>query len=163
MRSHFGFEPAVAIREYCDKYQIEFTSTITAIADNAVYRTLFTLSVNSILSNYDNECNNVDEVNNANVDPDGTIESCTRIRFTKNDCYDYIITTLSEILNDNSYNHNVILRKIYSKTATKQAWRNSMTRWKCLTKKALIEKNEKYRSRFVKACNEMVEEHYCNV
>ena len=163
MKNHFGFEPAVAIREYCDKYQIESTSTITAISDNVVYRTLFTLSVNSILSNCGGEYSCVDEVDSSNVDSDDTIEHCTQIRFTKNDSYDYVIATLSQILNETSTNYNAILRKIYSKMATKQAWKNSMTRWKCTTKKALIEKNEKYRSRFVKVCNEFLEEEVCEL
>ena len=167
MRSHFGFEPAVAIREYCDKYHLDTTSTITAIADNVVYRTLFTLSVNSILSECNSECSCVDEVDNSvgnsNVGYNDTIEPCTQIHFTKNDSYDYIISTLSEALNDNSHNHNAILRKIYSKMASKQAWHNSMTRGRCLTKKALIEKNEKYRSRFIKVCNEFLEEEGCGL
>ena len=163
MRGHFGFEPAVAIREYCDKYQVESTSTITAISDNVVYRTLFTLSVNSILSNCGGEYSCVDEVDSSNVDSDETIEHCTQIRFTKNDSYDYVIATLSQILNETSTNYNAILRKIYSKMATKQAWKNSMTRWKCTTKKALIEKNEKYRSRFIKVCNEFLEEEGCEL
>lgn len=167
MRSHFGFEPAVAIREYCDKYHLDTTSTITAIADNVVYRTLFALSVNSILSECNSECSCVDEVDNSvdntNAGSDDTIEPCTQIHFIKNDSYDYVIATLSQILNETSTNHNAILRKIYSKMASKQAWHNSMTRGRCLTKKALIEKNEKYYNRFIKVCNEIVEEHYCNV
>lgn len=166
MRSHFGFETAVAIREYCDKYQIESTSTITAISDNVVYRTLFALSINSILSKCGSEYSCVDGVDNSTISSDDTnvsVESHTSIHFTKNDSYDYIVTTLSKMLNDNSHNHNTILRKIYSKIASKQAWRNSMTRWKCTTKKALIEKNEKYRSRFVKACNEFLEEEGCEL
>ena len=167
MRNHFGFEPAVAIREYCDKYHLDTTSTITAIADNVVYRTLFALSVNSILSECNSECSCVDEVDNSvdntNAGSDDTIEPCTQIHFIKNDSYDYVIATLSQILNETSTNHNAILRKIYSKMASKQAWHNSMTRGRCLTKKALIEKNEKYYNRFIKVCNEIVEEHYCNV
>lgn len=163
MRSHFGFETAVAIREYCDKYQIESTSTITAISDNVVYRTLFALSINSILSKCGSEYSCVDGVDNSTISSDDTnvsVESHTSIHFTKNDSYDYIVTTLSEMLNDNSHNHNMILRKIYSKMATKQAWRNSMTRWKCATKKALIEKNKKYYNKFIKVCNEMVDTVY---
>ena len=164
MRSHFGFEPAVAIREYCDKYQVESTSTITAIVDNVVYRTLFALSVNSILSECNSECSCVDEVDNSvdnsNAISDDIIEPCTQIHFTKNDSYDYVIVTLSQILNETSTNHNAILRKIYSKMASKQAWHNSMTRGRCLTKKALIEKNEKYYNRFIKVCNEIVETTY---
>ena len=164
MRNHFGFEPAVAIREYYDKYQVESTSTITAIVDNVVYRTLFALSVNSILSECNSECSCVDEVDNSvdnsNTGSDDTIEPCTQIHFTKNDSYDYVIATLSQILNETSTNHNAILRKIYSKMASKQAWHNSMTRWRCLTKKALIEKNEKYYNRFIKVCNEIVETTY---
>lgn len=160
MRGHFGFEPAVAIREYCDKYHLDTTSTITAIADNVVYRTLFTLSVNSILSECSGECGCGNKSDNSNVESDNAIESYTPIHFTKNDSYDYIIATLSQMLNDTSTNHTTILRKIYSKMATKQAWRNSMTRWKCTTKKALIEKNEKYHSRFIKVCNEMVDTVY---
>ena len=162
MRSHFGFEPAVAIREYCDKYQIESTSTITAISDNVVYRTLFTLSINSILSECSSECGCDNKVDNSNVESDDVIESHTPICFTKNDSYDYIIATLSQMLNDTSTNHTTILRKIYSKMASKQAWHNSMTRGRCVTKKALIEKNEKYRSRFVKVCNEIVDTVYNN-
>ena len=166
MRSHFGFEPAVAIREYCDKYHLDTTSTITAISDNVVYRTLFALSINSIFSKCGSEYSCVDGIDNSTISSDDTnvsVESYAPIHFSKNDSYDYIVTTLSEMLNDNSRNHNTILRKIYSKMATKQAWRNSMTRWKCTTKKALIEKNEKYRSRFVKVCNEFLEEKGCEL
>lgn len=146
MRIDFGFNKSFALNEFSDKYIGESGSCIDAIADNPVYQSNFVHAANSILNLEILKLPNDHE----------TSETKHSIAFTIDDDIDHIIKTIAETKGYKTKNPIWIYNRIYKMMTTPKAWRNSMTRNCCSSKKALVQKSHKYKKMFIKACNEFL-------
>lgn len=157
MKEEYGFFTVVAIREYKAKYQLnesDVVTPITAVSDSEIYKEQFVAAANAYIIDYENAVqDNVVHSNKAAITIVG------KKKFTKyfwsDDSYDFVINTLQTILG--SEDKVELQRTIYMEMASEQAWKNSMTRYKCCDKVSLINTNVKYKKKFINTCNRIVD------
>lgn len=179
MKMDYGFSKGYAMSEFCDRYELSYgmnnVSVITAIADNSVYQKYFVEAANTIINSImyirlsddcgDNYTENSVELENSieqiesKPDTDCIDEDMKKIiKFQTTDDPDEIIRVLTNLKGCQDKKPTWLYRIIYSRMATDRAWKVSLTRNRCKTKKQLILKNDSYKKRFVQACNEYLQE-----
>ena len=157
MKEEYGFFTVVAIREYKAKYQLDesdVVSPITAVSDSEIYKEQFVTAANAYIIDYENAAqDNVVHSNKTAI----TIVGKKKFKkyFWSDDSYDFVINTLQTILG--SEDKAELQRTIYMDMASEQAWKNSMTRYKCCDKVSLINTNVKYKKKFINTCNQIVD------
>lgn len=179
MKMDYGFSKGYAMSEFCDRYGLSYgmnnVSVITAIADNSVYQKYFVEAANTIMNSImyirlsddcdDSYTDNSVELENSieqtepKSDTDCIDEDMKKIiKFQTTDDPDEIIRVLTDLKGCQDKKPAWLYRIIYSRMATDRAWKVSLTRNRCKTKKQLILKNDNYKKRFVQACNEYLQE-----
>lgn len=183
MKMDYGFSKGYAMSEFCDRYGLSYgmnnVSIITAIADNSVYQKYFVKAANTIINSImyvrlsdncdDGYTENSVELENSikQAEPKSKLKPDTDcidedmkkiIKFQTTDDPDEIIRVLTNLKGCQDKKPTLLYRTIYSRMATDRAWKVSLTRNRCKTKKQLILKNDSYKKRFVQACNEYLQE-----
>lgn len=153
MKMRFGFDESFARMEFLQKYpDVTGVSTIDLIAEDKIYQSWFIDVFNKWAADIGLFAKN-------NTDSDDTHEKVTEystITFTMNDDVDNMIVCIAEIRNDTTVHKNATRSLIYSRMNTDRGWKVAMTRNHCATKIALIKKCPNQKKRFIKVCNELV-------
>lgn len=153
MKMRFGFDESFARMEFLQKYpDVTGVSTIDLIAEDKIYQSWFIDVFNKWAADIGLFAKN-------NTDSDDTHEKATEystITFTMNDDVDNMIVCIAEIRNDTTVHKNATRSLIYSRMNTDRGWKVAMTRNHCATKIALIKKCPNQKKRFIKVCNELV-------
>lgn len=153
MKMRFGFDESFARMEFLQKYpDVTGVSTIDLIAEDKIYQSWF-------IDVFNKWADDISLFAKNNTDSDDTHEKATEystIAFTMNDDVDNMIVCIAEIRNDTTVHKNATRSLIYSRMNTDRGWKVAMTRNHCATKIALIKKCPNQKKRFIKVCNELV-------
>ena len=153
MKMKFGFDESFARMEFLQKYpDVTGVSTIDLIAEDKIYQSWF-------IDVFNKWSADIGLFTKNSTDSDDTHEKVTEystITFTMNDDVDDMIICIAEIRNDTTVHKNATRSLIYSRMNTDRGWKVAMTRNHCATKIALIKKCPNQKKRFIKVCNELV-------
>ena len=164
MMGDYGFCEAAVINDFINHYDCENISTINIIASDKIYREWFVRSADKLIEylahptqyHIQNE-NNGDQI--ADLDTNNTIDFPAHYidgKISINDDYDNVVDYIAYLLGDHTKTKLLTKKYILPMISSEKGWKNAMTRNRCYTKKSLIIKNRLYKKRFVKVCNEIV-------
>lgn len=160
MNDEYGFCESAALNWLATNYDCENNSTINAIAIQPIYQEWFTKSAKKILrlliGNTENLSIQILPVAEQAIEQLAEVQSGTAIKeFTTKDNTEDIIVELAKLLGDKTENKVPTRRKIYSQITTQRGWKQLMTRYRCQSKKDVVNKVETYKKKFVKVCNDI--------
>ena len=164
MMGDYGFCEAAVINDFINHYDCENISTINIIASDKIYREWFVRSADKLIEYlahptqyYIQNENNGDQI--ADLDTNNTIDFPAHYidgKISINDDYDNVVDYIAYLLGDHTKTKLLTKKYILPMISSEKGWKNAMTRNRCYTKKSLIIKNRLYKKRFVKVCNEIV-------
>lgn len=80
--------------------------------------------------------------------------------FAIKDNVDEIFNYLGELMGDTSKQKLIARRYIYSQMQSDRAWKIAQNKYKCASKGAVLNKEYKYKRRFIKACNAYIDKFF---
>ena len=157
MRDDFGFCESAILTKYHRQYVNDDMSTITVIANEAEYQKQFVVSINKLIAALENSNQPALPIESLMEDKTEETHSLEKKIFTIKDNVDEIFNYLGELMGDTSKQKLIARRYIYSQMQSDRAWKIAQNKYKCASKGAVLNKEYKYKRRFIKACNDYID------
>lgn len=178
MLDDYGFCESAVINDFINNYDCDNVSTITIIATDKIYRQWFVQAADKLIEcvspvvpqitscDFDKalgEFNSANEVQPLKDDiQEDHIQSEHFRKLSVNDEYEEIIDYIAALRGDRSKTKLATKKYIFPLMSSPKGWKIALSRNRCATKKALIKTNIKYKKRFVRICNEIVDNYKYN-
>lgn len=178
MLDDYGFCESAVINDFINNYDCDNVSTITIIATDKIYRQWFVQAADKLIEcvspvvpqitscDFDKalgEFSSANEVQPLKDDiQEDHIQSEHFRKLSVNDEYEEIIDYIAALRGDRSKTKLSTKKYIFPLMSSPKGWKIALSRNRCATKKALIKTNIKYKKRFVRICNEIVDNYKYN-
>ena len=160
MRDDFGFCESAILTKYHRQYVNDDMSTITVIANEAEYQKQFVVSINKLIAALENSNQPVLPIESLMENKTEETHMLEKKIFAIKDNVDEIFNYLGELMGDTSKQKLIVRRYIYSQMQSDRAWKIAQNKYKCASKGAVLNKEYKYKRRFIKACNAYIDKFF---